>query len=68
MVRLPDFVFPCCGVVENWEVFVQDAGDLQMQVWRTSGSQEQLIGENVLAATIGMYYSRIIRYLEYTSF
>ncbi|CAG2193586.1 unnamed protein product [Mytilus edulis] len=24
-----------------------------MQVWRTSGSQEQLIGENVLAATIG---------------
>ncbi|CAC5411930.1 unnamed protein product [Mytilus coruscus] len=60
VIRLPDFVFPCCGVVENWEVFVQDAGDLQMQVWRTSGSQEQLVGENVLAATIGSVANELL--------
>ena len=34
---------------------MEEEGDLEMQVWRQSGSQEQLVGENVLNATKDLF-------------
>jgi hypothetical protein len=51
--RLPDYTFSCCGVISKWEVHVKAAGDLEIQVWRPSGTNEQLVGENVLKVRPG---------------
>lgn len=46
--RLPEYTFSCCGVISKWEVHVEAAGVLEMQVWQPSGTKQKLVGENVL--------------------
>lgn len=45
------YMFQCCGVVEQWKVNVQNPGNLNLQVWRPTGTTLKLVGQNKFSIT-----------------
>uniref|UniRef100_K1PI11 Protocadherin Fat 1 n=1 Tax=Magallana gigas TaxID=29159 RepID=K1PI11_MAGGI len=49
-----DYKIKCCGFVASWEFYVGSAtGTLYAQVWRPSGTDWELVGQNAITVTTG---------------
>lgn len=49
-----DYKINCCGFVSSWTFYVGTAtGTLYAQVWRPSGADWQLVGQNAITVTTG---------------
>ncbi|KAK3592243.1 hypothetical protein CHS0354_003759 [Potamilus streckersoni] len=43
----PDKTFPCCGVIEEWDAYIEQAGTIVFEIWRpSSGNKFQRVGSN----------------------
>lgn len=47
------YTVPCCGEVQQWEMYVEQPGRVQLQVWRGTASGYQLVGQNNFTLTSG---------------
>ena len=47
-----DYHFTCTGVIEAWEFYAEDPGNMSVGVWRPiNGGQLKLIGKHLLPVT-----------------
>ncbi|KAK3597381.1 hypothetical protein CHS0354_034624 [Potamilus streckersoni] len=47
LINDPDTVFPCCGVIEEWQAYVKHTGTIKFDIWRsTDGINFKLVGSN----------------------
>ncbi|KAK3597375.1 hypothetical protein CHS0354_034618 [Potamilus streckersoni] len=50
LINDPDTVFPCCGVIEEWDAYVEGTGTIKFDIWRsTDGINFKLVGSNELS-------------------
>ncbi|KAK3597376.1 hypothetical protein CHS0354_034619 [Potamilus streckersoni] len=50
LINDPDTVFPCCGVIEEWDAYVKVNGTIKFDIWRsTDGISFKLVGSNELS-------------------
>lgn len=48
MMHRPEYLVPCCGIITEWQVYIQKPGTMRFQVWRALGTGEyELMGENL---------------------
>ncbi|XP_062590079.1 cadherin-23-like isoform X2 [Saccostrea cucullata] len=45
------YFVPCCGEIQQWDIYVEQPGTVHLQVWRSSTSGYQLVGQNNLTFT-----------------
>ncbi|XP_078331271.1 uncharacterized protein LOC144625085 [Crassostrea virginica] len=45
------YTVQCCGEVQQWELYVEQAGRVQLQIWRGTASGYQLVGQNNFTLT-----------------
>lgn len=48
------YTVPCCGEVQQWEMYVEQPGRVQLQIWRGTASGYQLVGQNNFTLTSGL--------------
>ena len=47
MMRRPEYLVSCCGVITEWQVYIQKPGTIWFQIWRALGTGEyELVGQN----------------------
>lgn len=48
------YVFGCCGVIEEWTFETEAAGSVELLVWRPiSGNNYEVVSSQIVAATNG---------------
>ncbi|KAK3597372.1 hypothetical protein CHS0354_034615 [Potamilus streckersoni] len=47
LINDPDTVFPCCGIIEEWDAYVTNIGEIIFDIWRSTDSTNfKLVGSN----------------------
>ncbi|KAK3085049.1 hypothetical protein FSP39_023491 [Pinctada imbricata] len=55
-----EFTFDCCGRVDSWEIYAENSGTVQLQVWRNSGGTWTLRGQNSYTVAVADAQSEIL--------